>query len=148
MQPLIGFPKTAKIYSPHMHLEIEHHQVLNEAGMLCWILGNIKYWDDLLPQFIEKGIKLDAFINECILNLQHLDEFWEILWYLGNDGITINDTYEIASRLEGRQICGIIIERMGKCKNWDQLYTILRKDGDFRKMIKKKIRTEIKRCIH
>ena len=142
MHPLIGLPKTAQIQCNGLPLiSIENHRVVSKDGIMYWMMfmNYDKQWKHILSQFISQGFKIGGVIEECIRDMKDQKHVNRILFDFYSTGIKYEDIVEKSQSPEIRKIVGRIIKKLKTCKNWNQLYQMMRKNSNFQKQIQKQM---------
>ena len=147
MNHLTSLPRNAHIVvNTVLELKIENHRAVSNRSFLHWMDTMVLFghWKRNASLMISQGFKFDAVIEELILNLQDPVEFGKICstyTYLNQ-----NECILFASTMPGKEITGMFIKKIKGCKNWDQLYTVMNRDGLFVKnleiMVKKMMRQQ------
>ena len=145
MNPLMGLPKTARIVTKSVQdLVIKNHKVTDNNSFMYMILFMIenKHWKQVLPQLISQGFKIDGVIEECIRDMKDQKHVNRIL-----SNFYCNEKYygyfKHSQSPEIVKIGECIIKKLKTCKNWDQLYQMMRKNSDFQKEMQKKMKEVI-----
>ena len=143
MNKIAGLPKTARVICVNNYvrdLKIKNHVVVNSFGLLNWliqVIGQHHLWNDILPQLISQGFKVDAVIEQCIADMQNSDKFLWILYKFGRHRHTSRKLDKLISTGQAKQVQREITARLKACQNWDQLFHALdRNDISVKKMFK------------
>ena len=151
MRPLTQLPKSAYLESlgendDGIWLKIENHRVVNTFSLMDYMLGAINHagWNDLLPQLISQGFKLEAVVEYFVEQLMDDQNFiTSLLWYHGTNYLDY-DMRKVASSPAGKRIKVEITEKLHTCKTWDDLYNVMKIWGTFPKKVNRKIKGAIK----
>ena len=134
MKPLVQLPKTARItFGGVVSLEINNHVVMYATGLFAWLIHWIKIrheWDNMLPQMIQQGFKLDAVIEECLADVNNQPKFLWILYKLGKSRHSYEKLKKIISTGQAKQVQREITARLKACQNWDQLFHAVNGNDD------------------
>ena len=147
MHSLNGLPKTAYVTIEDWStgLIIKNHKVADDHSLMYMILFMIenKQWKHILPQFISQGFKIDGVIEECIRNMKDQIHVNYILYNFYSGGKVYGYIKQNSQSPEIVKIIGCIIKKLKTCKNWNQLYQMMRKNSDFQKEMQKKMKEVI-----
>ena len=151
MNPLMGLPKTIFIETSFTFLEIKNHIVTTHQCLMQWLVSVARYGDldqigpHIRPHMIQQGFRFDAFIEECIRNMQDPKMFaFVFFWYRVYDPANMLEKFS-ATKTAAKIALGIIIE-LKKCHDWDQLFDLMNADSDFSEEIKNRIQGGVKQC--
>ena len=134
MNKLAGLPRMAHVTCHgNMGLKVDNHRVKNSGGLLDWLSWVAKhdFWHDILPQMISQGFHIGAVIEECLADLNNQHKFTNQIYWFGISNFRYDDRVKFASTEEGDCIRMEYIKKMKTCKNWDDLYSLIRPDGIF-----------------
>ena len=151
MIPLIRLPKTACIVMRTISdLKIENHMVQNQIDLIVWLQHTKKHedWNDMVLQMLRQGVRLEAVIEQCILDIPHHSTFSWILFWTRVHHISTVIQDEFFTTLMAKKIRDEFINKIKNCQRWDQLQTVIDPDGIFIKHISGKITEGIKQCVH
>ena len=134
MLPLVTLPKEAHIKGQKTgDLIIKYHTVINYDGLTTWLINAIVngYWKIILPQMLSQGFHIKAVINEMIRDiLNGQDIAWMVCWFSGT-GYTKEQRVKFIAATKTRKIRVESANKIGTCKTWNQLLTVLSPSMDF-----------------
>ena len=150
MNKIAGLPKTAHVvWDEYNDLRVENHKVVSKDPMLRWLIfvTMCKKWDQLLPQMISQGFRIEAVIEECIADMQNSEKFTRVLYWVVDQHNSYKKRVKIASSGQAKPVQQEIIAKLKTCKRWDQLFNAVKTNGDLLKKMNKKWQ-EIEQCDH
>ena len=134
-------------------LEIRDHKIINNVGLLHWFMTLSTVWGGwkkALPQLIQGGFKFEAFVEQCVAELDDPKQLVRLLYYNYCPDFLLDPDEVVKfgkSPLAGR-MAEIIKKQILTCKNWDQFYDEMKVKSKFNRYMKCKIRDAIPQVSH
>ena len=108
--------------------------MVNKDGLPAWALS-LSFietgWDEALPQMIQQGIKYAAFREQCILDLQDLKKFAEMVFWYQRRSYDKDARIRFTATPAGKMIRVEITNMIKKCMDWNQFRSAMRTEGSF-----------------
>ena len=134
MHPLNGLPKTARLTSSKLmdDLVIDNQKVLYVDGLFAWLTYATNwdwndYEDNVLPQLVSQGFKVEAVKEQCMIELQETGRLVGVLYHLHDYEGGGEDEFEFKSDSDEqeRPIVIQMIKKISMVKDWEELNHIL-----------------------
>ena len=139
MNELMSVPKNVTVYSGSWELTIENHEVMYSMGVFWWLLFSARecVWKDVVSEMISKGFKFDSTIEYCISEIQknptHIGCIMHTYWKMPEEAttLTLENWGLFCNSPEGIKLRADIIQHLGLCRNWDELYKIISYNSEY-----------------
>ena len=157
VQNIVQLPESAVLIVNDWDIDISNHKMVN-GQLSLWILRLIKEgsWKKALKKMKEVGISFEAFIEECVTELEDILDIFE--WMIDEYYIIVDEDFqrilmsrkfeldEFVKSPAGVDILEEIITKIRNCSDWEKFYDAMNLESEFSEMIQTQITTGIKQC--